>query len=581
METMVNIKINGTPLSVPNGITILEAARYAGIEIPTLCYLKDINEIGACRMCMVEVKGARSLVTACVFPVNEGMEIFTNTEKVRNSRKTTLELILSTHDRKCLSCIRSGNCELQALCKQYGVKDESRFDGEVPQYDFDDSAAHMVRDNNKCVLCRRCVAACDMQKISVIGANARGFDTHISSAFDKDLANVSCISCGQCIVHCPTGAIYEKDDTAKVLAAINDPEKFVVVQTAPSIRVTLGECFGMHIGTNVQGKMVAALRRLGFDKVFDTDFAADLTIMEEAHEFLDRVQNGGVLPMITSCSPGWIKYCEHYYPEQIPHLSTCKSPQQMFGATIKTWYAQKMNIDPKNIFVVGIVPCTAKKFETQRADQSASGYPDVDVALTTRELGRMIESAGIFFKHLPEEEFDNPLGEGTGAAVIFGATGGVMEAALRTAVEKLTGEELTNLDFKEVRGTNGIKEATYSVAGMDVNVCVCSGTANAKIVMDKVKNGEANYHFIEIMGCPGGCVNGGGQPIQHAVVHNFIDLKSRRAAALYEADKNLPVRKSHESEAIKRVYSEFFGEPGSHKAHDILHTSYVARPKYK
>ncbi len=581
METMVNIKINGTPLSVPNGITILEAARYAGIEIPTLCYLKDINEIGACRMCMVEVKGARSLVTACVFPVNEGMEIFTNTEKVRNSRKTTLELILSTHDRKCLSCIRSGNCELQALCKQYGVEDESRFDGEIPQYDFDDSAAHMVRDNNKCVLCRRCVAACDMQKISVIGANARGFDTHISSAFDKDLANVSCISCGQCIVHCPTGAIYEKDDTDKVLAAINDPEKFVVVQTAPSIRVTLGECFGMHIGTNVQGKMVAALRRLGFDKVFDTDFAADLTIMEEAHEFLDRVQNGGVLPMITSCSPGWIKYCEHYYPEQIPHLSTCKSPQQMFGATIKTWYAQKMNIDPKNIFVVGIMPCTAKKFETQRADQSASGYPDVDVALTTRELGRMIESAGIFFKHLPEEEFDNPLGEGTGAAVIFGATGGVMEAALRTAVEKLTGEELTNLDFKEVRGTNGIKEATYSVAGMDVNVCVCSGTANAKIVMDKVKNGEANYHFIEIMGCPGGCVNGGGQPIQHAVVHNFIDLKSRRAAALYEADKNLPVRKSHENEAIKRVYNEFFGEPGSHKAHDILHTSYVARPKYK
>jgi len=581
METMVNIKINGTPLSVPNGITILEAARYAGIEIPTLCYLKDINEIGACRMCMVEVKGARSLVTACVFPVNEGMEIFTNTEKVRNSRKTTLELILSTHDRKCLSCIRSGNCELQALCKQYGVDDESRFDGEVPQYDFDDSAAHMVRDNNKCVLCRRCVAACDMQKISVIGANARGFDTHISSAFDKDLANVSCISCGQCIVHCPTGAIYEKDDTDKVLAAINDPEKFVVVQTAPSIRVTLGECFGMHIGTNVQGKMVAALRRLGFDKVFDTDFAADLTIMEEAHEFLDRVQNGGVLPMITSCSPGWIKYCEHYYPEQIPHLSTCKSPQQMFGATIKTWYAQKMNIDPKNIVVVGIMPCTAKKFETQRADQSASGYPDVDVALTTRELGRMIESAGIFFKHLPEEEFDNPLGEGTGAAVIFGATGGVMEAALRTAVEKLTGEELSSLDFKEVRGTNGIKEATYSVAGMDVNVCVCSGTANAKIVMDKVKNGEANYHFIEIMGCPGGCVNGGGQPIQHAVVHNFIDLKSRRAAALYEADKNLPVRKSHENEAIKRVYSEFFGEPGSHKAHEILHTSYVARPKYK
>lgn len=358
---MVNIKINGMPLSVPNGISILEAARYAGIEIPTLCYLKDINEIGACRICMVEVKGARSLVTACVYPVNEGMEVFTNTEKVRSSRKITLELILSTHDRKCLSCVRSGNCELQQLCKEFGVDDETRYEGANPHYEFDDSAAHMIRDNNKCILCRRCVAACDMQKISVIGANARGFDTHISSAFDKDLADVSCISCGQCIVNCPTGALVEKDDSDKVLAAINDPDKYVIVQTAPSIRATLGECFGMSIGTNVQGKMVAALRRLGFDKVFDTDFAADLTIMEEAHEFIERVQNGGVLPMITSCSPGWVKYCEHYYPDQIPHLSTCKSPQQMFGATIKTWYAKKMGLDPEKIVVVGIMPCTAKK----------------------------------------------------------------------------------------------------------------------------------------------------------------------------------------------------------------------------
>ena len=578
---MVNIKINNRPLSVPKGISILEAARMAGIEIPTLCYLKKINEIGACRICMVEVKGARSLVTACVYPVNEGMEIFTNTERVRKSRKMTLELILSTHDRKCLSCVRSGTCELQQLCKEFGVDDEGRFDGANPVHEYDDSAIHMIRDNGKCILCRRCVAACQAQHISVIGANARGFDTHIGSAFERPLDSVACVSCGQCIVNCPTGAIYEKDDTAKVLEAINDPEKFVVVHTAPSIRVTLGECFGMHIGTNVQGKMVAALRRLGFDKVFDTDFGADLTIVEEANEFLGRVQNGGVLPMITSCSPGWIKYCEHYYPDMLDHLSTCKSPQQMSGAIIKTWYAEKMGIDPKDIVVVGIMPCTAKKFETKRDDQAASGYPDVDYSLTTRELGRMIESAGIYFKHLPDEEFDNPLGDSTGAAVIFGATGGVMEAALRTAVEKLSGEELKSLDFTEVRGTDGIKEASYTVNGMEVKVCVVSGLANANTIMEKVKNGTADYHFIEIMGCPGGCVNGGGQPIQHAVVRNFVDLRARRAAALYEADKDMPLRKSHESEAVKRLYDEFLGEPGSHKAHEVLHTSYVARPKYK
>lgn len=578
---MVNIKINNMPLSVPKGISILEAARMAGIEIPTLCYLKKINEIGACRICMVEVKGARSLVTACVYPVNEGMEIFTNTERVRKSRKMTLELILSTHDRKCLSCVRSGTCELQQLCKEFGVDDEGRFDGANPVHEYDDSAIHMIRDNGKCILCRRCVAACQAQHISVIGANARGFDTHIGSAFERPLDSVACVSCGQCIVNCPTGAIYEKDDTAKVLEAINDPEKFVVVHTAPSIRVTLGECFGMHIGTNVQGKMVAALRRLGFDKVFDTDFGADLTIVEEANEFLGRVQNGGVLPMITSCSPGWIKYCEHYYPDMLDHLSTCKSPQQMSGAIIKTWYAEKMGIDPKDIVVVGIMPCTAKKFETKRENQSASGYPDVDYSLTTRELGRMIDSAGIFFKHLPDEEFDNPLGDSTGAAVIFGATGGVMEAALRTAVEKLSGEELKSLDFTEVRGTEGIKEASYTVNGMEIKVCVVSGLANANTIMEKVKNGTADYHFIEIMGCPGGCVNGGGQPIQHAVVRNFVDLRARRAAALYEADKDMPLRKSHESEAVKRLYAEFLGEPGSHKAHEVLHTSYVARPKYK
>ena len=577
---MVNIKINNMPLSVPGGITILEAARYAGIEIPTLCYLKELNEIGACRICMVEVKGARSLVSACVFPVNEGMEIFTNTEKVRKSRKMTLELILSTHRKECLSCVRSGNCELQKLCKDYGVADEKAFEGAYPEFQFDDSAPHMIRDNSKCILCRRCVAACDNQAISVIGANARGFDTHIGSPFELPLFDYSCVSCGQCIVHCPVGALYEKDDTAKVFEAINDPEKFVVVNTAPSIRVTLGEAFGNEIGTNVTGKMVAALRRLGFSKVFDTDFSADLTILEEANELLDRINNGGTLPLITSCSPGWVKYCEHYYPDQLAHLSSCKSPQQMFGAVIKTWYAKKMNLDPKDIVVVSIMPCTAKKFETGRADQSASGYADVDYALTTRELARMIETAGISFNALPDEEFDNPLGEGTGAGVIFGATGGVMEAALRTAVETLTGEELKNLEFTEVRGTAGLKEATYTVAGMEVKVCAASGLSNAKKVMDDIKAGKSEYHFVEIMACPGGCVNGGGQPTQPASVHNFVDLKAIRGQALYAADEALPVRKSHESEAVKAVYAEYFEKPGSHVAHEVLHTKYVARGIY-
>ena len=577
---MINIKINGMPYSVPNGITILEAARYAGIEIPTLCYLKKMNEIGACRICMVEVKGARSLVSACVFPINEGMEIFTNTEKVRASRKTTLELILSTHNRKCLSCVRSGDCELQKLCKEYGVEDEGRFDGVLPEFNFDDSMAHMVRDNSKCILCRRCVAACDNQGISVIGANARGFDTAITSPFERKIQEYSCISCGQCIVSCPTGALYEKDSTADVLAAINDPEKYVVVQTAPAVRAALGEEFGYEIGTNVEGKMVTALRRLGFDKVFDTNFAADLTIMEESQELIERITNGGALPMITSCSPGWIRYCEFYYPEQLDHLSTCKSPQQMFGATLKTWYAEKMGIDPAKIVSVSVMPCTAKKFEIGRDDQNAAGVADVDYSITTRELARMIKGAGIDFNILPEEAFDSPLGEGSGAAVIFGATGGVMEAALRTAVEKITGKTLDSVDFAEVRGMEGVKEATYAVGDLQVKVAVASGTANAKTLMEQVKNGTSEYQFIEIMGCPGGCINGGGQPIVDATTRNFEDFKAKRASALYSSDAANANRKSHDNEAVKRVYSEFFGEPGSHKAHEILHTSYVKRNLY-
>ena len=581
MEKMLNIKINGMECTVPYGTTILEAARGLGIEIPTLCYLKEINEIGACRFCVVEVVGARSLVAACVFPIErDGTEIFTNSERVRKARKTTLQLILSTHERKCLSCVRSGNCELQKLCKEYGVDDEGKFDGDKPVYELDYSAAHMVRDNNKCILCRRCVAACDNQGISVIGANARGIDTHIGSAFELPLGSTSCISCGQCIVNCPVGAIYEKDDTAKVFAAINDPTKHVVVQTAPAIRATLGECFGMPIGTDVTGKMFAALRRLGFDKVFDTNFAADLTIMEEATELLGRIKNGGVLPMITSCSPGWIKYCEHYYPTELDHLSSCKSPMQMQGAITKTYYAEKMGIDPKDIVSVAIMPCTAKKFECGRDDEAASGYADIDYALTTRELGRMIETAGINFNLLPEESCDSPLGQGTGAAVIFGTTGGVMEAALRTAAEVVTGKSLDNPEFTDVRGMEGVKEASYDLDGTTIKVAIASGTKNAKILMDKVKDGTADYTFIEIMGCPGGCINGGGQPVQSATVRNFTDLKGLRAAALYENDKNRPHRKSHENEDVKTVYAEFLGEPNSHKAHELLHTTYVARPMF-
>lgn len=578
---MINIKINGMSLSVPAGSTILEAARYAGINIPTLCFLKDINEIGACRMCVVEVKKARSLVAACVYPVNEGMEIFTNTKRVQDARKTTLELILSKHKRACLSCSRSGNCELQTLSHELGVEDAARFDGANPSCESDTSTSYLIRDNDKCILCRRCVAACKNQYVSVIGANNRGFDSTIGCAYEKKLAEVSCVGCGQCIVSCPTGALQEKDETDKVFDAINDPEKITIVQTAPSIRAALGECFGMPIGTNVEGKMVAALRRLGFDEVFDTDFGADLTIMEEANEFIERVKNGGKLPLITSCSPGWVKFCEHYYPDMLDNLSSCKSPQQMTGAIIKSYYAEKAGIDPAKIVVVSVMPCTAKKFERGRDDQSnTEGLDDVDIVITTRELASMIKRAQINFTALPDEKFDPALGIATGAGVIFGATGGVMEAALRTAADVLTGESQTNVEYHEVRGTNGIKEATYNIAGMDIKVAVASGLTNAAKVLDMVRSGEADYQFIEIMCCPGGCVNGGGQPIQPANVKNVTDIKALRAAAVYEEDRNLPLRKSHESPIIKELYDTYLEKPGSHKAHELLHTTYVKRSKY-
>lgn len=579
---MLNVKINGISVSVEKGSTILDAARAAGVEIPTLCFMKEKNEIGACRICVVEANEGRGfrIVTACVYPVSEGMEVLTNTEKIQKARRTTLELILSTHEKKCLSCVRSTNCELQKLCRDYGVE-ESAFEGFKPTYELDTSTPHLVRDNNKCVLCRRCVAACNEQYVGVIGANNRGIDTAIGTPFEVGLSNVPCISCGQCTVVCPTGALVEKDDTDKIWAALADPDKHVVVQTAPSIRATLGECFGMPIGTNVEGKMVAALRRLGFDKIFDTDFAADLTIVEEANELVERIKNNGTLPMITSCSPGWVKFCEYYYPDMLEHLSTCKSPQQMAGAVIKTYYADKMGIDPKDIVSVSVMPCTAKKFEIGREDQSAAGVPDVDIAITTRELSRMIMRAGINFAYLPDEEFDSPLGEDTGAAVIFGATGGVMEAALRTANDWLTGKDNTDIDFTAVRGTQGLKQATVNINGSDIKVAVASGAAAAKCVMDRMKNGNPDgWAFVEIMGCPGGCVNGGGQPIQPQYIRDTVDLKAVRAKALYDQDASMALRKSHESPVVKALYSEWYDGFGGHKAHHDLHTSYVPRKKY-
>lgn len=576
MET-VNIKINGMPYEVPAGATVLEAAREAGINIPTLCYLKEINQIGACRMCMVEIKGARSLMAACVYPVNEGMEVFTNTPRVQQSRRMALELILSVHNRKCLSCRRNGNCELQKLCADMGIENENRFVGEMPPAHYDDSTAYLRRNNSKCILCRRCVAACKNQEVAVIGPNNRGFDTEIGCAFESPLNEVACVACGQCIVSCPTGALTEKSSVQEVMDAIQDPSKYVVVQAAPSVRAGLGEEFGLPIGTNVEGKMVAALRRLGFDKVFDTTFGADMTIMEEASEFISRVQNGGKLPMITSCSPGWVKFCEHYYPEMIDNLSTCKSPQQMTGALIKTWYAQKEGIDPANIVSVSVMPCTAKKFEIGRDDQSAAQVPDVDFSLTVRELADMIRMTQLNFHKLPDEKFDHAMGVSTGAGMIFGATGGVMEAALRTAAELLEGKELEAIEYREVRGTKSFKEATYEIAGMPVKVAVVSGLANANALLQKVKNGEADYHFIEVMCCPGGCVGGGGMPIQPASVHADCDIKALRAKALYEHDEAQTLRKSHQNPVLKQCYEEFLGEPGGHTAHKLLHTSYVKR----
>ena len=580
---MIQVTINGVAYSVPAGSTVLEAAKAANIDIPTLCYLKDINEIGACRLCLVEISEKRGdamgpfrMVTACVYPCTDGMAIKTNTPKITASRKMNLELLLSNHDQKCLSCVRSTNCELQTLCREYGV-DQSRFNGTVTKYAIDDKSP-IIRDNNKCVLCRRCVATCaKIQEIGVIGANNRGFDTYIGSAFEEALEKTSCINCGQCIVSCPVGALYERDDTDQVFDAIADPNKHVLICTAPSVRAQLGECFGYEPGTDVEGKMVAALKALGFDGVYDMNLTADLTIVEEANELIGRIQNNGTLPMITSCSPGWIKYCEHYFPNFVDNLSTCKSPQQMFGAIVKTYYAQKMGWDPADIVMVSAIPCTAKKFEVGRPDQSAAGVPDVDFAITTREVGRMIQKAGINFRALADATFDDPFAIGSSAGAIFGATGGVLEAALRYAAEVILGKKLEKLEFTEVRGVDGIKTASYKLGDLTVNVAVASSTGMAKKLLKKVESGELDVQFIEIMGCPGGCVNGGGQPIQPAKVRMDMDLRAVRAAVLYKDDADAELRTSQDNLAVQKLYDEFLGTPNSHKAHEILHTSYIKR----
>jgi len=588
---LVNIIIDGKKLQVEDNLTVLEAARFAKVNIPTLCYLKEINEIGACRVCVVEIKGARALQAACVYPVSEGLDIVTNSTKVREARKITLDLILSNHDRSCLTCRRNNNCELQTLSNDFGM-DEIKYmprKAEIKK-DIDSLGVSIVRDANKCVLCRRCVSVCkNIQSVAVIDTNERGILTQVTPAFDMPLSETPCVNCGQCIAVCPVAALTEKDDIERVWGAINDPDKYVIVQTAPAVRVAIGEEFGMPIGSRATGKMVAGLKMLGFDKVFDTDTAADLTIMEEGTELLNRIKEGGKLPLITSCSPGWIKFCEHNFPDMLKNLSSCKSPHEMYGAMLKTYFAEKIGVDPAKIVVVSIMPCTAKKFEAQREELSnevidalegKKHLADVDVVLTTREAARMMKQAGVKMDELDDSLFDDPMGEATGAAVIFGATGGVMEAAVRTVYEILEGKPMPDINLMAVRGIQGVKEATLEVAGMSINVAVASGLANARSLMEKVRSGEKQYHFIEVMACPGGCVNGGGQPIQSATVRNWTDLRSERARAIYEEDEALPVRKSHENPVVTRMYEEFLGSPGSHKAHHLLHTHYKARKNY-
>ena len=579
-KEMVNLTIDNQKVTVPKGTTILEAAKTAGIDIPTLCFLKDINEVGDCRMCIVEVEGRRGFATSCIQTVEEGMVVHTHTPNVLEARHVILDLIISNHAKDCLTCTRSGNCELQALATKFNVLN-IEFEGERTEHKIDDLSPSIVRDFNKCILCRRCVAACkNVQKIGAIDCINRGFESCISTVGDHSLNDVNCTFCGQCIEACPTGALHEKETINDVWVKLKDPDTTVIVQTAPAVRVALGEEFGMPIGTNVVGKMVTALKRLGFDKVFDTNTGADLTIMEEANEFIERFTKNDNLPMITSCSPGWVKYIEMNYPELLPHLSSCKSPHEMFGAILKTYYANREGLDPEKIYVVSVMPCIAKKFERQRPEMMEDNLYDVDNVITTRELARMIKQANIEFEKLEDSNFDSPMGEASGAGAIFGTTGGVMEAALRTAQDTLTGEDLPKIDFEQVRGGDGIKRATINIAGKDINVVAASGLANAKTILEEIKSGKANYQFVEIMACPGGCIMGGGQPIKSSKVRAEVDVRKLRADALYTIDERSIVRKSHENPFMKKLYKDFLEKPGSEIAERLLHTTYTKREKY-
>ena len=577
---MVNLTIDGQQVSVKKGTTILEAAKKVGIDIPTLCFLKEINEVGDCRMCIVEIEGRRGFATSCIQKAEEGMIVHTNTKEVTEARRVVLDLIISNHKMDCLTCIRSGNCELQELAKKFNITN-IEFQGEIKEGKIDDISPSIVRDPSKCVLCRRCVAACkNVQKIGAIDCINRGFDSCISTVGGNSLNDVNCTFCGQCIEACPTGALHEKETIDEVWEKLNDTECYVVVQTAPAVRAALGEEFGMPIGTNVAGKMVSALKRLGFDKVFDTNTGADFTIMEEANEFIERFIENDNLPMITSCSPGWVRYIEMNYPELLQHLSSCKSPHQMLGALIKTYYAKNEEIDPNKIYTVSVMPCVAKKFESKRPEMKNDGLYDVDNVITTRELARLIKRANIDFVNLEDSEFDSPMGEATGAGAIFGTTGGVMEAALRTAQDTLTGESLDRINFEQVRGGDGIKRATVNIAGKDINIVVASGLANAQKILEEIKNGVANYQFVEIMACPGGCVMGGGQPIKSSKIRSEVDVRALRAEALYSIDEKSTIRKSHENPVIKKIYQEYLEKPGSYRSEKLLHTTYTKREKY-
>ena len=578
---MVKLVIDNKPVEVEEGTTILEAARQNGIDIPTLCFLKDINEVGDCRMCIVEVEGRKGFATSCIQTVEEGMVVKTHSPEILEARKTILDLILSNHHKDCLTCSRSGNCELQALSIKFNVQ-KVEYEGEMSKHKIDDKSPAIVRDFNKCILCRRCVATCkNVQEIGAIDCIERGFSSCISTTYDHSLNDVDCTFCGQCIESCPTGALREKEYIDEVWEKLKDESTYVVVQTAPAVRVALGEEFGYPIGTNVKGKMVTALKNMGFDKVFDTNTGADFTIMEEANEFIERVKNKGTLPMITSCSPGWIRFAEKNYPELLDHLSTCKSPHQMFGAIIKSYLAQKEGIAPHKICTVSVMPCIAKKYEASREEMEVDGNRDVDYVITTRELSRMIRQANISFRELEDSDFDDPMGEATGAGAIFGTTGGVMEAALRTAADTLEGKNLEKLEYTQVRGEKGIKRAELSLGGTPIKVVVASGLSNARKIMEEIKNGTADYQFVEIMACPGGCVMGGGQPIKSSKIRSAVDVRKLRADSLYSIDEASTIRKSHENPAIQKIYQEFLEKPGSHKAHKYLHTHYTAKEKYE